>query len=179
MKNIFLFGLVMMVIAGSVSASDAQDSATYKLGFAKDCRAAADAKLIVSYTQTNCYDPKGTDQSKAIFANTKIKFNRYYGVIDKYRATCEEGRKITQFDVLLVMKGKQNGKSHYYIIDCPRMHQNKTDQARYFATKSNSFRTTCVCNDDVGGIYTSTQWENIQPFFHTDWKNSNFIFLKK
>ena len=60
------------------------------------------------------------------------------------------------------------------MIDCPKMHEGQIDDAKYYPAKSTNEKIACVCNDDVGGIYTSTTFENMRPFLYTDWKNSDF-----
>jgi hypothetical protein len=139
-----------------------------------------DASLWLSWTQTNCFNPKGEDKPHSLYANTSIQFNRYVGDMKgPFVATCPKGQRIRQFDALVILKGTKDGSRHFYEIDCPLMHQKGIDYARLYPAKSGKWRTTCVCNNDKGGMYTSTFLENMEPFFYTDWRLSHPLFAPK
>lgn len=178
--NMRFFAIICLSFFIQASMAEiVSDNATYHLDYASNCSDAKDAQLILSWTQINCLDPQGNSKSTSYFANTKVKFNSYDGApMGPFSATCENGRKITQFDVLHILKGKKDNQTHYYIIDCPRMHEGKIDYAEYYAPQSNNNKTTCVCNQDIGGKYTSTFGGNLQPFLYTDWKRSDFNIKK-
>ena len=174
--TIILVILIVLLLTSGVMLTNHTSKPEYKLDFAANCIDAKSAKLLFAWTQTNCVNPKGTDAPDKTYANTEIQFNRYVGSITgPFQTSCAPGKNISQFDALLLLKGTKNDKTHYFVIDCPLMHSGQTDYAEAYPQKSGNFRTTCVCNADIGGIYTSTTWENTRPFFYTSWKRSNFL----
>jgi len=173
---ILIILIILLLTSGMILTNNTTSKPEYKLDFSSNCIDAKSAKLLFAWTQTNCVNPKGTDAPDKTYANTEIQFNRYAGPITgPFQTSCAPGKNISQFDVLLVLKGTKNDKTHYFVIDCPTMHAGKINYVEAYPQKSGNFRTTCVCNKDVGGIYTSTFWENIRPFFYSSWKRSNFF----
>jgi len=152
------------------------NQAVYSLDFAQDCIEAKDADLLYSVTQTNCYDPAGTSESTSKYANTKIIFKRYAGPLTgPFHASCPAGKIITQFDVLFLLRTEVEGTAHSFTIDAPAMEAGKVNYVEFYPSECTSQETVCVYNDDIGGVFTSTPWENIEPFLYVDWENSDFF----
>ena len=173
---LLFFGAVTCALARTLSLPGNATPRTYAVEFTGGCDGAREAELLLSWTQTNCLDPRGADAPGATFANTDIQFNRYVGPkAGPFSTGCAPGRQVSQFDVLLVLKGTRDGRPHLFVVDCPEMHAGEVDRAVLLPAKSGRFRTTCTCNADRSGIYTSTFWENLRPFLYANWARSNFV----